>query len=133
MAMAGLGDVEAARELLISTMAEWRKAGCNTLRGLFTQALATIEMRRGRYEEALSLASEAIALNREFHDFMYIPGAYEARASILCGRPKPDYAAAEADLQRGLEIARAQGAKTDADRLAGQLAMLRAKCGAAAD
>ncbi len=132
MAMGGLNDLDAARDLMISTMAAWRKAGCNTLLGLFTQHLALIEMRRGRFAEALSLADEAITLDREFHDFVNLPGAYEARAQILAEQPQPDYLAAEADLLRGVEQAQAQGARATVERISNRLALLRARHGAAA-
>ncbi len=128
MAMAGLGEYEAARELLLSTMAAWRKAGCNTLLGLFTQHLALMECALGRFETALALAGDAIALDSEFHDYVNLPRAYEARAHILCVLPQPDRRAAEADLERGLEIARAQGARTAAERLEARLDALRAIC-----
>ena len=94
MAMGGLGQYEAARELMLSTMAAWRKAGCNTLLGLFTQHLALIELGLGRLDEALALASEAISLDREFHDYVNLPRAYETRALILAER-------AETGLSRG--------------------------------
>ena len=128
MAMGGLGEYEAARELMLSTMAAWRKAGCGTLLGLFTQHLALIECALGRFEEALMLAGEAITLDREFHDYVNLPRAYEARAHILCAKPQPDRRAAESDIERGLEIARAQGARTAADRLEARLDALRAIC-----
>ncbi len=128
MAMAGLGEYEPARELLLSTMAAWRKAGCNTLLGLFTQHLALMECALGRFETALALAGDAIALDSEFHDYVNLPRAYEARAHILCVLPQPDRRAAEADLERGLEIARAQGARTAAERLEARLDALRAIC-----
>ncbi len=134
MAMAGLGDYKAARELMLPTMAAWRKAGSNTLMGLFTQHLALIECALGRFDDALALASEAITLDSEFHDYVNLPRAYEARAHILCALPQPDPRAAEADLTRGLEIARAQGARVAAERLAARIEALRAACqGAAAD
>ena len=132
MAMGGLGQLDDARELLLATMAAWRKAGCNSLLGLFTQHLARIELKRGRFNEALALASEAIALDQEFHDFVNLPAAYEARARVLIEMPKPDYAAAEADLARGLELARAQGAQSVAEKLTARLGALRARHGAAA-
>jgi len=132
IAMAGLGDNEAARELMLSTMAAWRKAGCGTLLGLFTQHLALIECALGRFDEALALASEAIALNREFHDHVNLPRAYEARAHIVLARPQPDCRAAEADILRGLEIARAQGARAAVERLEARLAALCARDRAAA-
>jgi len=132
MAMGGLGEYEAARDLMLSTMAAWRKAGCNTLLGLFSQHLALIECGLGHFEEALTLAGEAITLDGEFHDYVNLPRAYEARAHILCAQPRPDRRAAEADLERGLEIARAQGARAAADRLAARLGALRARQGAAA-
>jgi len=132
MALGQIGDVEAARELMNSAMAAWRKAGCNTLLGLFTQHLALIELKRGRYHEALLLAHEAIALDRQYHDFVNLPGAYEARARVRTESPKPDYAGAEADLISGIELARAQGARTAAERLAARLDALRARHRAAA-
>jgi class 3 adenylate cyclase/tetratricopeptide (TPR) repeat protein len=133
MAMGGLGDYEAARELMVATMAAWRKAGCCTLLGLFTQHLALIECGLGRFDEALALAGEAIALDREFHDHVNLPSAYEARARILCAMPKPDRRAAEADILRGLELARAQGARAAVDRLVARLDALRTRHGAAAN
>jgi class 3 adenylate cyclase/tetratricopeptide (TPR) repeat protein len=133
MAMGGLGEYEAARELMLSTIAAWRKAGCNTLRGLFTQHLALIECGLGRFDEALALASEAIALDREFQDHVNLPRAYEARARILCAMPQPDYRGAEADIRRGLDVAKAQGARAAADRLVARLDALRSSQRAAAD
>jgi class 3 adenylate cyclase/tetratricopeptide (TPR) repeat protein len=132
MALAGLGEFDAAFELLSATMAEWRRIGCGSLLGLFTRHLALIEMGRGRFAEALALADEAIALDRKHQDHVFLPGAFEARAMILSARPEPDCQAAEQDLRRGIELAQAQGAKGTADALAARLGRLCAKHGAAA-
>ena len=133
MAMGGLGQVEEARELLLATMEGWRRAGANSMVGLYTQHLAQIEFERGRFEEALALADEAIALDERFHDFVNLPGAYEARARILAGSPNPDLAAAEADLARGMELAQRQGARATEEKLSEALHALRARAVAAAN
>jgi len=132
MALGGLGELDAARQLLMDTMAAWRRAGCGSLLGLFNRHLALIEMRRGRFAEALELADEAIALDRKHHDFVFLPGAYAARGVILSQRPKPDCKAAELDFLRGIEIAKGQGAAGTASAIASLLAQLRARQGAAA-
>jgi tetratricopeptide (TPR) repeat protein len=133
MALGGLGELDAARDLLIETMAAWRRAGCGSLLGLFTRHLALIEMRRGRFAEALELADEAIALDRKHHDFVFLPGAYAARAMILSQRPSPDRDGAEQDFARGIELAERQGAAGTAAAISSLLAWMRARQGAAAD
>jgi tetratricopeptide (TPR) repeat protein len=132
MALGGLGELVAARELLLDTMAAWRRAGCGSLLGLFTRHLALIEMRRGRFAEALELADEAVALDRKHHDFVFLPGAYAARAMILSQRPNPDREAAEQDFKHGIEMAQAQGALGTAKAISTLLARMRARQGAAA-
>jgi class 3 adenylate cyclase/tetratricopeptide (TPR) repeat protein len=132
MALGGLGELDAARDLMLETMAAWRRAGCSSLLGLFTRHLALIEMRRGRFAEALELADEAIALDRKHQDFVFLPGAYTARAIILSQRPNPDRESAEQDFLRGIELAQTQGAAGTEKAIVSLLARFRARQGAAA-
>jgi len=131
-ALAGLGKLGAARDLLLPTMAAWKKAGCGTMLGLFTSHLALIEMESGRFAEALELADEGIALSRKHHDFVFVPFGYAVRGRILSERPIPDREAAEQDFLRGVEMASQQGAAGTAATISAMLAQFRTRHGAAA-
>ena len=126
MALAELGDVEQAHEIIVPAVAGWRRMGCNSLLGIFTEYHARIEMKRGRFREALELADAAIELDLKHHDLLSLPAAYDARACIHCQKPTPDYKAAEADLNRGLEVARKNRAPFWVETLAARLAQLDA-------
>jgi tetratricopeptide (TPR) repeat protein len=128
IAMARLGEVEAARTLMVATLAEWKNAGCNTLLGFFTSQLSLIEVELGHFDVALKLAKQAIELDDRFHDFVHLPGAHQTLARVLARRPRPDFRGAEAALRAALGIARSQGARAaEADILAELAAMTRAR------
>jgi tetratricopeptide (TPR) repeat protein len=111
IAMANLGDWAAAKALLVATIADWKKLGCGTFLGFFATHLAQIEAELGRFDEALALAREGIALAQRHHDFAHLPDAHQTLARILLRQPRPDVDGAEAALREGLRIARSQGAR----------------------
>ena len=88
-------------------------------------------MRLGHHTEALALADEAIELHELYRDYVYLPGSYEARARILLAQPDPDFERAEADLERGRQLARAQGARAVEHKLVAALKAHKAEHSAA--
>jgi hypothetical protein len=110
IALGHLGQIRQARDLMLATLAGWKKAGCSTLTGFFTSHLALFEAETGRIDEALRLADASIDLIIRYHDFAYLSGAHLMRARILARARAPDMARVEAEVRTALSIARSQSA-----------------------
>jgi class 3 adenylate cyclase/tetratricopeptide (TPR) repeat protein len=125
IAMGHLGQIRQARELMLATLAAWKKAGCAVIVGFFTSHLALFEAQMGQPDEALRLADTSIDLIVQHHDFVYLSVAHLIRARILAKAAPSDTARVRAELRKALSIARSQGARAiEADILAEQAAFV---------
>jgi predicted ATPase/DNA-binding winged helix-turn-helix (wHTH) protein len=121
------GEVERGIELLRSAVARLRADGQKLLLAGAVLTLVKGLPRIGRFEEALALLREALAEANDDAEMSHFPELLRLQGQILLMRPEPDEAAAEAVLERALQVAQKQGALSWELRAAMTLARLRAQ------
>ena len=105
------GDAVEGAAILIQGINAQRNGGGTYWSGHHaTQVSAALEQ-SGRQREALAVLDRGIEAAEKTDDRWYLPELYRRRALLLLADPRADPAKGEADLQKALEIARAQSAK----------------------
>jgi predicted ATPase/DNA-binding winged helix-turn-helix (wHTH) protein len=123
------GEVERGIELMRSAVASLRADRQNLLLAGAVLTLAKGLPRAGRFDEALDILLEALAICDGEGEMSHFPELLRVQGEILFTRPQPAEAAAEATLERALSVARQQGALSWELRAAMTLARLRARQG----
>jgi class 3 adenylate cyclase/tetratricopeptide (TPR) repeat protein len=126
--VAGLGRTEEGLAMLERAIADWAAMGAGTFFCLHRCLLADVLLRAGRHDEALSLVDSALAVVPGQEDRNHWSELHRLKGDLLrLGGAPP--AAVEEQLQRSLEIARQQAARSFELRSAMSLARLRADQG----
>jgi class 3 adenylate cyclase/tetratricopeptide (TPR) repeat protein len=126
--VAGLGRTEEGLAMLEGAVADWSAMGTRTFFCFNPCLLADVLLRAGRHDEALSLVERTLAAVPEQEDRNHWSELHRLKGDLLrLGGAPP--AVAEEQLQRSLEIARQQAARSFELRSAMSLARLRADQG----
>lgn len=116
-ALAMLGDVDVALELMRKTIAERVALGVNHAHAYYLHSLADACGRVGRVAEGLSLVNEALSEAENSRNHQYGPKAHQIKGDLLLRQNlSGDQWAnaqqeAEACFRRAIEIAQSQGTK----------------------
>jgi class 3 adenylate cyclase/predicted ATPase len=109
-ALAHGGDVMEGIHHLEEGLAIWKRLGARTYLARATCLLAEAYLRGQRYADGMRQVDLALATAAEIGDEWYIPRMHMVRASLLTHLGR-NVEAAEASLQRGIAVSRAQGAR----------------------
>ncbi|XYH98486.1 TOMM system kinase/cyclase fusion protein [Sorangium sp. So ce1128] len=110
-ALSGLGRLDEAAEQLDQGIASMLTLGSRAAQSYFWGALAEVELRRGRFEEALAVVDRGLDYTEESDERFYEAELRRLRGRIVLARGGAGaQGEALAELQRALSIARLQGA-----------------------
>jgi tetratricopeptide (TPR) repeat protein len=123
--VAGLGRTEEGLAMLEGAVADWSAMGTRTFFCFNPCLLADVLLRAGRHDEALSLVERTLAAVPGQEDRNHWSELYRLKGDVLRSGGAPP-AAVEEQLQRSLEIARQQAARSFELRSAMSLARLQA-------
>jgi len=123
--VAGLGRTEEGLAMLEGAVADWSAMGTRTFFCFNPCLLADVLLRAGRHDEALSLVERTLTAVPGQEDRNHWSELYRLKGDLLRSAGAPP-AAVEEQLQRSLEIARQQAARSFELRSAMSLASLRA-------
>src|SRR5262249_25897014 len=105
-------------------MAAWRATGAEVDQPYFLALLADAYGQAGQVDNALALLEEALVVAHDYEDMYWAPEAYRLKGDLLLSHDHPDERKAEFCLNRALDIARQQQAKSLELRVAVSLARL---------
>ena len=126
-AMAMAEDAENGVELIMRGMNAWQATGSVTYRTYYLGLMAEALARCGRVAESHDTLVEALALSEQTGEHLWTPELHRRLGEIMLrdgGLSGEDVSAAEAELQKGLQMARSQGAGSLEARVQDSLARL---------
>jgi DNA-binding SARP family transcriptional activator/class 3 adenylate cyclase/predicted ATPase len=118
------GEAKAAITLLRKGLDARRATGVTLFNSNFTIPLAEALEKEGKSGEALALLDEQIVFVEETSEFWSAPGLHRLRGQLLLKGATPDFAGAQAEYLKAIDIARGQSAKLWELRAAVSLARL---------
>jgi adenylate cyclase len=121
------GDLEGGAALIQTGLDRLRATGSLLADGYWSSYLGEAHLAAGRLADGLAITRDALAMSETQLDVFYDAGVLRLQAELL--RASGDAAAAEADLRKALEVARAQRALSLELRAATSLGRLLADQG----
>ena len=94
------------------SLADYRDQGNRVIVPSFLGVLARLESEAGKYERALALIDEALAISKEGGDRLYNSNLHRLRGGILLKRDLANLAQAEEAFKTSRAVAQQQGART---------------------
>jgi predicted ATPase len=122
LAMQGQGEAGIAQ--IRQGIAAWRATGAALIVSYFCTVLADVAAHLSHTEDGLQALAEAHTLVEQYEERFWEADIYRLRGVLLLRRPGTPQAEAEAWLQRALDVARRQEAKSLELRAAMSLARL---------
>jgi predicted ATPase/DNA-binding winged helix-turn-helix (wHTH) protein len=120
------GDARSGVETIKGCLEELHDAGYELLTTTFNLALVQGLLALGRFEQAMRLIDEAIALVERCGDHLYMPELLRVRGKVLLSQPQPNRDQAQVEFMQSLELSRRESARAWELRTAIDLAELLA-------
>lgn len=120
------GDARRGVETIKGCLEELHDAGYELLTTTFNLALVQGLLALGRFEQAMRLIDEAIALVERCGDHLYMPELLRVKGKVLLSQPQPNRDQAQVEFMQSLELSRRESARAWELRTAIDLAELLA-------